>query len=149
MFVVRKQIRATPGQIFAILADGWSYAGWVVGTSHIRAVDEGWPAPGNRIHHAVGPWPVLIRDTTTVLDIEPDRRLRMGVRIWPIGEAEVELLLDPAPGSSSDSGTLVTMTETPTAGPGRFLGPAGSVLLALRNTESLSRLALRAEHTQR
>ncbi|WP_324188972.1 SRPBCC family protein [Nocardia farcinica] len=40
---------------FAVLSDGWLYAGWVVGASHIRDVDPDWPGVGSRIHHSVGP----------------------------------------------------------------------------------------------
>lgn len=149
MTVVRKRVHATPEQIFAVLSDGWTYSGWVVGTSHIRAVEGNWPAPGSRIHHAVGPWPSLIRDTTTVVEIEPDRRLRMHARIWPIGEADIELLLEPDPASTDGPATVVRMTETAVAGPGRYFGPLTTVMLHVRNTESLARLAARAERRQR
>lgn len=29
-------VGADPDDVFAVLADGWSYAGWVVGDSYIR-----------------------------------------------------------------------------------------------------------------
>jgi hypothetical protein len=32
---VSRIIRTAPGRIFAVLADGWSYASWVVGAAHI------------------------------------------------------------------------------------------------------------------
>jgi hypothetical protein len=37
----RKVIDTTPDRIFAVLADGWTYASWVVGAAHIRDVDDG------------------------------------------------------------------------------------------------------------
>ena len=57
--------------VFAVLADGWSYSDWVVGTAHIRAVDEGWPAPGSVLHHTAGPWPFSLRDRTVSQRCEP------------------------------------------------------------------------------
>lgn len=55
MAVVSKEIEASRADVFAILADGWLYASWVVGAAHIRAVDEGWPDVGSRIHHNIAP----------------------------------------------------------------------------------------------
>jgi len=40
---VTATIRATPAAVHAVLADGWAYAGWVVGASHVRAVQADWP----------------------------------------------------------------------------------------------------------
>lgn len=151
MVAVSRHIQAEPSKIFSILADGWTYAGWVVGTSHIRAVDANWPEPGSRMHHAVGPWPLVIRDTTTVSELSPDRHLLLRARIWPAGEADIDLRLDAdAPGTAAAGtdapGTLVTMTETPKGGLLRYLGPLSAGLLRARNTESLGRLAAQAEH---
>lgn len=58
MIEVSEMVSAKPGQVFAVLADGWLYPLWVVGASHMRQVDEGWPAVGTRIHHSVSPWPL-------------------------------------------------------------------------------------------
>ena len=55
-------VRATPADVFAVLADGWLYPSWVVGASRVRGVDGTWPQPGSRIHHSVGVWPLLIDD---------------------------------------------------------------------------------------
>ena len=52
-----------------MLSDGWLYALWVVGAARMRDVDEGWPAVGTRLHHSVGTWPLLIDDTTEVLEV--------------------------------------------------------------------------------
>lgn len=144
MAEVSKRMRADPDRVFEIIADGWTYASWVVGASHIRDVDANWPAPGSRIHHAVGPWPLVIRDTTTVREMTPGKHLLMRARIWPAGEADIDLRLEP-----DEVGTLVTMTETPVHGPLRYLGPVADAMLKLRNTESLERLAAQAEHRPR
>ena len=139
---VRRRVEATPDDVWAVLADGWTYAGWVVGASRIRAVDVGWPAPGTRIHHSVGVWPLLTDDHTEALAAEPGRLLTLRARAWPVGEARVDLRLE----ASGAAGTLVTMEEDVVAGPGRLLPrPARDVLLAQRNTEALRRLAHLAE----
>ncbi len=145
MAQVSRHVAAPPERVFEILADGWTYAGWVVGASHIRAVDPHWPAPGSRILHAVGPWPVVIRDSTTVCEVTPGQRLLLRLRIWPFGEGEVELVVDPAPGGI---GCTVTMDETLVSGPWRLLGPAVGALLRARNTETLQRLAALAERAR-
>jgi uncharacterized protein YndB with AHSA1/START domain len=138
---VDRFIAASPVQVFAVLADGWAYSNWVVGTSHMRAVESAWPAAGSRLHHASGTWPVVVRDETVVEEVEPDRRLVLAARGWPLGEAQVILEL-----TAEHNGTRVTMTEAPTSGPGKWLhNPASEALLTRRNLESLSRLAMLAE----
>lgn len=118
-------IAATPPRVFAVLSDSWYYSDWVVGTSHVRAVDEQWPAVGSRIHHAAGVWPLVMRDVTTVEQVEPERSLVLTARGRPLGEARVVITL-----AAERDGTRLTMEETPTAGPGRWLhNPASEGLL--------------------
>src|SRR2546423_15375226 len=90
-------IGTSPDRIFAVLADGWSYASWVVGAAHIRDVDPAWPAVGAKVHHRVGPWPLQINDESTVRAMEPDRLLELAAGIWPLGAAVVRLA--PGPGA--------------------------------------------------
>jgi uncharacterized protein YndB with AHSA1/START domain len=139
---ISRRIDATPAQVFAVLADGWLYPSWVVGASRIRDVDEAWPQVGAQLHHSFGVWPLVVDDTTEVLECDPDRRLVLQARGWPAGEARVELRLE-ADGPAS---CLVTMAEDATHGPGTLIP---SVLrqppIKLRNTESLKRLAFLAE----
>ncbi len=71
MIEVHRTIATTPERVFAVLADGWFYAGWVVGASHIRQVDDDWPAVGTRIHHSIGAWPVQVKDVSIVRAVEP------------------------------------------------------------------------------
>lgn len=145
MATVSRFIAAPPAQVFAVLADGWTYSNWVVGTSHMRAVDGQWPARGSTLHHASGVWPLALRDETVVRQVDTDRRLELAVRARPFGEAVVVLTLTPR-----DGGTMITMEETPTTGPGKVLhNPATDALLVRRNTEALARLSAIAErHTQ-
>ncbi len=141
MATVTGHITAPPHAVFERLADGWHYVQWVVGTSHIRAVDADWPAVGSKLHHAVGPWPLAVRDSTVVEQMEPDRLLELRARGWPLGEADIRLTLAP-----EGNGTLVTMEETPSGGPGWLLrNPAGDALIRRRNVESLARLAALVE----
>jgi uncharacterized protein YndB with AHSA1/START domain len=137
-----RTIAADRHQVFAVLADGWMYSNWVVGTSHMRAVEAAWPGPGSRLFHAAGAWPAATRDETQVDEVAFDERLVLTARGRPFGEAKVVIEL-----ADADDGTCtVTMHETPIAGPGKwFHNPLTEMLLVRRNTESLDRLAALAE----
>lgn len=140
MATVTVTIPATPAEVFAVLADGWTYPGWVVGASHVRAVEDGWPAVGSRLFHASGSWPVTVDDETRVEEVDPGRRLVLLVGGGPLGDARVDLSLVPElPAATS---TRVTMVEEPVSGPGRwFQNPLADLLLQRRNAETLARLA--------
>lgn len=141
MATTSRVIGASPAAAYAVLADGWTYGQWVVGTSHVRAVDAQWPAAGSRLHHAVGPWPLVVRDHTQVQECQRGRRLLLTARGWPFGEAEVELILQP-----EGDGTRLTIRETPIGGVGWLLrNPVGDALIHRRNVESLARFAALAE----
>jgi uncharacterized protein YndB with AHSA1/START domain len=142
---VNTLIAVPPGQVFSVLADGWTYSNWVVGTSHMRAVDAAWPAAGAKLHHASGVWPLALRDETVVDRVEPDRTLELTVRGRPFGEAKVVITL-----TAEDDGTRVSMYEAPTKGPGKWLhNPAAEALLLRRNIEALARLSAIAERRTR
>jgi len=141
MFTVTRMIGATPEQIWAVLEDGWSYSSWVVGASRMRAVAADWPATGSKLHHSAGVWPLVINDHTEVLESDPPRRLRLQAHGWPAGEATIELQIE-----SAGTGSKVTIVEDATRGPGRFVPKAlRQPAIALRNTETLRRLAYVAE----
>ncbi len=125
MTEVSRVVDVPPDAVFAVLADGWLYAGWVVGSSHIRDVDKDWPAIGSRIHHSVGPWPFHVQDTTAVTSVEPGLSLSLDARAWPLGAAAVGITLVP----HGDGQTLVRMTEHITRGPGKVLPAAIQALL--------------------
>ncbi|SDK54879.1 Polyketide cyclase / dehydrase and lipid transport [Glycomyces sambucus] len=136
------RVAAPVEDVFAVLADGWGYASWVVGASRIRKADEDWPAVGARIHHSLGPWPLLIQDVTTVVAADPPRRLVLDARMWPLGSARVRFDLVAA-GDRTD----ITMREVATGGPLALLPVAAQCrLIAPRNRESLDRLAHLAGH---
>jgi uncharacterized protein YndB with AHSA1/START domain len=143
-FVARTEriIEATPEQVFAVLADGWTYSDWVVGTAHIRDVDQAWPAPGSQLHHKAGPWPLSLRDSSTVVAMTPDRELHLRAGLWPLGEAEVHIRLEPVTAGS----TRVVIEEDFRAGPLLALrNKVNDLVLHGRNREALDRLADLAE----
>ena len=141
MITVTRETEASPQDVWAVISDGWSYAGWVVGASRIRAVEGDWPAKGSRIHHSVGAWPVLLGDESVVLESEPAALIRLAARARPLGEAWVEIALLPHGG-----GTRIEMREDVQSGPVRLV-PAMVRQLGItpRNRETLRRLALLAE----
>ncbi|HEX5920105.1 MAG TPA: SRPBCC family protein [Nocardioides sp.] len=141
MSTTTRSIAATPEQVWDVLSDGWLYPLFVVGASRMRDVDETWPAVGSRLHHSVGSWPLLIDDTTEVLEVEEGSRLLLKARGWPAGEAHVEISLHPEGGA-----TTVSMTEDATAGPGLLVPkPLRDPQLHWRNVEALRRLAFVVE----
>lgn len=141
MSTTSRPVAATPEQVWEVLSDGWLYPLFVVGASRMRAVDDTWPAVGSRLHHSVGSWPLLIDDTTEVLEVEEERRLLLLARGWPAGQAHVEIALQ----ASGDT-TLVTITEDASAGPALLVPkPLRDAQLHLRNVEALRRLAMLVE----
>src|SRR3954447_21742700 len=146
MAIVSRTIQAPPEQVFAVLADGWTYSDWVVGTAHIRDVDPDWPEVGAVLHHKAGPWPLSLRDSSTVIACTPDRLLTLKAGLWPLGEATVRLELEPF----GDGATRVTMHEDFHAGPlARARNKINDLALHGRNVEALRRLADLAEHRER
>lgn len=142
---VTLDVEAPIERVWAVLADGWSYASWVVGASHIRAVDSGWPKQGTRIHHSVGPWPLVIQDTTEVVRCEERQLLELHARLWPAGAARITFTLRPL----SASVTELKMTEVVERGPSAFLPSfVQDVLLTPRNRETLQRLSALARRQE-
>jgi hypothetical protein len=139
---VERLFEASVPAVWDVLSDGWLYPLWVVGTARIRDVEPEWPQVGAKLHHSFGTWPVLVDDETEVLAAETGRMLRLRARGWPIGEAQVDILLE----AQGDTATKVTIAETAVRGPGRLVPQVvESPLMRWRNTESLRRLALLAE----
>jgi uncharacterized protein YndB with AHSA1/START domain len=142
MATVSRTINVPPEQVFAVLADAWTYSDWVVGTAHIRDVDASWPAVGATLHHKAGPWPLSLQDSSTVTACIPDRELVLTVGLWPLGEAVVRIVLDPAPAGS----TRVVLHEDFHAGPLAWArNKINDLVLHGRNVEALRRLADLAE----
>jgi hypothetical protein len=134
---VQRRVKCSPAQVFDVLNDGWTYALWVVGASRMRDVDQGWPATGTKLHHSFGVWPLLINDSTEVLEIEPGKRLLLQARGWPIGEAKVEITVEP-----DGNGALISIAEDASSGPARLVPEQiRQPVIDFRNQETLRRLA--------
>ncbi len=145
MLTVERTVPAPVDAVWRVLADGWSYANWVVGASRIRDVESAWPAVGSSIHHSAGVWPLLLNDTTTVLESDGASRLLLKARGWPAGEAHVQVILEAQAG-----GTRVIMSEDVVAGPGKLIPkPVRDAVLLPRNRESLFRLELIAVNREK
>ena len=142
MVTVTRRMRCPADAVLALLADGWSYATWVVGTSRIRGVDTAWPTPGTRIAHSAGIWPLVVNDVTVALDWDrPGGRLELQARGWPAGEARVLLRV-----RRDGDGCVVRLDEDAVRGPGTLVPrPLRSAMLLPRNRETLQRLAMLAE----
>jgi hypothetical protein len=145
MAVNQRRLHCSPETVFAVLADGWLYPSWVVGTARMRDVDAGWPAPGSRLHHSVGVWPAVLNGTTSCIEWDPPRRMVVLARGMLIGKARVTLEVTP-----TDDGALVQLTEHPVSGP-TLLFPRTFVdlLLWFRNTDALRRLSYLGEGAAR
>jgi uncharacterized protein YndB with AHSA1/START domain len=129
--------RSPPEDVFAVLADGWRYADWVVGAKRVRAVDDSWPQPGARFHHEVGVGPLTLKDSSTLLALDPPRQVVLEVRAWPAGRARVTITVS----SREGGGAEVLLEEVPTDGLARTVDSWPLRRLTMvRNVESLKRL---------
>jgi len=136
-----RRLHCRPDAVFDVLADGWLYPSWVVGTARMRDVDAAWPSPGARLHHSVGTWPALLNGTTSCLEWNPPHRFAALARGILIGKARVIIEVTP---DGDDS--LVRITEEPVSGPAKLLpGPVPDLLLWWRNSEALRRLGYLCE----
>jgi hypothetical protein len=138
---VQRRFNCSPEQVFAVLHDGWTYPVWVVGASRMRDVDDGWPAPGTKLHHSFGVWPLVLDDTTEALEFQPGRRLVLEARGWPVGKARVDIIV-----KADGDGSLVLIDENVTDGPAKLVPePIRVAGIDIRNRETLRRLAYLAE----
>ena len=141
MVTVTRDANCSPAAVLAVLADGWTYATWVVGTSRLRGVDPTWPAPGSRLAHSFGVWPAVINDVTIVRCWEPARGIELQARGWPAGEARVVIGV-----SARDGGSRLRISEDAVKGPGTLIPrPVRSAVLIPRNQETLHPLVMLAE----
>jgi Polyketide cyclase / dehydrase and lipid transport len=128
-------------RVWDVMADGWTYAQWVVGNSRTRAVDGNWPEPGAAIRHSIGVWPLVINDETIVESCDPPHELVLLARLGPLGAARITMRLHGTP-----DGCRIEMIEVPVEGAVGLI-PNQLALLAIhpRNRECLLRLAALAE----
>ncbi len=137
---VTRHIRAARSDVFEALVRPETYPEWLVGCREIREVDDTWPEPGSRFHHRVGLiGPVTIPDSTSVLEIEPDRTLSLEVRARPFVRARATFTLEDEGQEDGRAITQVTLEEVP-LGPLAPLRPVLDPLLVGRNIASLNAL---------
>jgi carbon monoxide dehydrogenase subunit G len=131
-------VERRPEAVWDVLADGWSYAEWVIGTETIRHVDQGWPAMGTSIQYRVAVGPLHLDDKTTVRFVQPGRHLQLEANFARLGAARVAIEI--LPWGEGDS--VVTIDEHPLRGPAARLHSAPvEVLLRLRNRSMARNLA--------
>jgi carbon monoxide dehydrogenase subunit G len=141
MSVMNVLIERPPAAVWAVLADGHSYAEWVVGTKEIHEVDEHWPAVGSTIQFTAGVGPVEINDRTVVRHVEPERSLELEAQARWMGTARISFDLRPW-----GDNTLVIIDEHPLTGPGaRLHNAAVDLLLHVRNRKMVRALARAVE----
>ena len=97
---VTRDVAATRQRVWDVLADGWTYSGWVVGNSRIRAVSSNWPAPGSRTCIPSGGWPTVINDETTVESCVSGEELVLLAKVRPAAEARITMRLSNMPGGA-------------------------------------------------
>lgn len=130
--------------VWAVLSDGDVYGDWVVGTSGIRDVDDGFPTPGTSLHYSVGWRPLRHDGHTEVVDSTEGERLVLEAHAWPAGSMRIELRLYDAP-----AGCRVWMSERPARGLAATLhNPLQDLVLRGRNVECLRRLERLAQQRE-
>jgi len=138
-----REVRASPSQAFAALADPETYPRWLAGTRRIRDIDRAWPQRGSRFHHVVGVGPIRIADSTQVLDVEHDALLRLQVRARPLIAAVVTFRV-----IGGEQACVVSMEEEPAPRAiGNIVRPVMDPTIHVRNHRSLRRLAALVEES--
>jgi hypothetical protein len=139
---VKRETSASREQVWAVMADGWTYSQWVVGNSRMRAVDRNWPEVGSLIQHSVGVWPLLLDDVTVVEDCQPLQQLVLLAKGRPLGKARITLRLFDIDGG----GCRIEMAEVPVGAPMGWVPNQAALAAAVpRNRECTWRLAVIAE----
>ena len=139
---VKRDTSASRDEVWAAIADGWTYSQWVVGNSRMRAVDPNWPQIGSTIRHSVGVWPLLLDDVTVVEECQPLQRLVLLAKGRPFGKARITLQLFDIDGG----GCRIEMAEVPVGAPMGWVPKRVALAAAFpRNRECTWRLATIAE----
>ena len=126
----------TQSEVWDVLSDGWLYPVWVVGAARMRQVTDDWPATGAKLHHSVGLWPIMLDDSTEVLESQVSEKLKLKARAFPAGAAEVVISLE-----TEGAQTRITIDEEVVEGPAKMLPPpVEAAAMKWRNRETLRRL---------
>ena len=132
--------RAAPDAVWAVLADGWRLAAWVVGAARVEAVDDGWPAIAAGLRYGIGAWPLVLPGAATVTTCRTGHELALHGRT-PFGGVDVRVVIE-----ADGAGCVLRIAEDVVSGPARLV-PARirAAAIGARNVETLRRLALLAE----
>lgn len=126
MAQVNRYVDRPAAAVWAVLADGWRYADWVVGTRDILSVDRDWPAVGSSLQFRAGVpgvAPLQFEDKTVVRVCDPERELQLEAHALPMGTARVSLTLLPW-----GEGTLIVFDEHPIRGRGAATALHGVIM---------------------
>jgi uncharacterized protein YndB with AHSA1/START domain len=136
MAVSSVRVDAPTERVWSALTTPETYPRWLAGAKRIRHVEQTWPEQGSSFHHTVGVGPLTVKDTTTVKEIDPPRRLVLKVRARPVGEGMVTFVVAP-----EGDGTIITVEEHPLRTAVDFLTrPVLEASIRLRNDKSLRNL---------
>jgi hypothetical protein len=138
-------IPCKPDAVWSVLADGYSYADWVVGTKKIHSVDQNWPHVGSSLRFTAGLGRLSLTDFTTSRFCVPGSRLELEARALPFGSVRISIEILPWGDES-----LVIIDEHPLRGPSPLLeNPLVEIGLTIRNRQMLRRLARAVENRRR
>jgi hypothetical protein len=139
---VKRDTTASVEDVWAVIADGWTYSQWVVGNSRMRAVDPDWPKAGSKIKHSIGIWPLVLDDETVAEECRPYEQLVLLAKVRPVGKARITLRLFDIEGG----GCRIEMAEVPVGAPMGWVPDRLALAAAIpRNRECTWRLAALAE----
>ena len=136
----RTVVACPPSAVFGVLSDPRTYDEFVVGTKRIRRFEPNWPEVGSVFHHTLGAGPFVVRDLSSVMEVDEERRLVLRAQMGPFTVNKVAFTLRPTEG-----GTEVEIVEYPIEGPAAAVwNRALDGLMWLRNQELLRRLRRKA-----
>ena len=142
----QRKIDAPQDAVFEALLDPNVYVEWVVGAKRVRWVDDEWPARGASFGHQLAGTGGVLRDKTTLVDLDEPRSLSLEAYARPFGKADVTISVTPTEGSS-----FVVVNESISKSSRlRKLKTLFDPMIYLRNVEGLRRLdrIVRQRHNQ-
>src|SRR5947209_8212734 len=124
-------ISAPPETVFDVLSDPRAYPEWVPGTRAVGSADARWPQEGTTFEYvAAGPG-VGLRDRTYVIAALPPVMLELRIRVGRFFSVRVAIELQP-----EGNGTRLVLVEEPASRAlSVLIGPAGHLIIKLRNVE--------------
>ncbi len=136
-----KFISASPHTVFDVLSDPRAYPEWVPGTSAVRSADVRWPQEGTAFEYVARGLGVTVTDRTRVVALLAPVMLELRIRMGRFVTVRAAIELAP-----EGTGTRLILVEEPASRLASILiGPAGHLVIKVRNVEALNRLGAIAE----